>query len=285
MSHRARKRFGQNFLNDRGVIERIVDAVGEPDDTPLVEIGPGLAALTLPLLERHGCLNVIEVDRDLVAKLKSRNLPGLVVHEGDALEVDFVTLAQQLDTRAGSRVGSRADDRLDPAKLRLVGNLPYNIGTPLILKLVRQQAAVRSLHVMLQLEVIERLTATPGNKHWGRLSVMTNAVFDITRLFDVPPEAFDPAPKVQSAVARLVPRESVPTQAQLDVLEKVARLAFANRRKTLRNNFKGILAPEALEQAGVNPGDRAERLELNQLQALAELLPVSASDTMPGQGN
>jgi len=234
MSHRARKRFGQNFLNDRGVIERIVDAVGEPDDTPLVEIGPGLAALTLPLLERHGCLNVIEVDRDLVAKLKSRNLPGLVVHEGDALEVDFVTLAQQLDTRAGS---------------------------------------------------LERLTATPGNKHWGRLSVMTNAVFDITRLFDVPPEAFDPAPKVQSAVARLVPRESVPTQAQLDVLEKVARLAFANRRKTLRNNFKGILAPEALEQAGVNPGDRAERLELNQLQALAELLPVSASDTMPGQGN
>jgi len=108
MSHRARKRFGQNFLNDRGVIERIVDAVGEPDDTPLVEIGPGLAALTLPLLERHGCLNVIEVDRDLVAKLKSRNLPGLVVHEGDALEVDFVTLAQQLDTRAGSQVGSRA---------------------------------------------------------------------------------------------------------------------------------------------------------------------------------
>ncbi len=271
MSHRARKRFGQNFLKDRSIVERIVDAVGKPDDTPLLEIGPGLAALTLPLLQRHKHLHVIEVDRDLASRLEARKLDGLVVHEGDALDVDFAALARQLDTDG------------DPAQLRLVGNLPYNIGTPLILKLARQHTAVRNLHVMLQLEVVERLAATPGHKHWGRLSVMTNSVFHITPLFNVPAEAFDPQPKVQSAFARLVPRAVIPTADELDALEQVTRLAFANRRKTLRNNFKGVLSPETLIQAGVDPAERAERLELSQLRALAEVLPRSASATMADQ--
>lgn len=261
MSHRARKRFGQNFLHDASVVDSIVDAVGKVCDTPLVEIGPGLAALTLPLLRRHERLHVIEVDRDLVAQLKQRQLDGLVVHEGDALEVDFVALARKLNGEH------------KPAKLRVVGNLPYNIGTPLVLKLARQHAAVESLHVMLQREVVDRMVATPGSKLWGRLSVITHAVFNTQHLFDVPPEAFDPAPKIQSAVARLTPRALVPGTNELDALERVTRLAFANRRKTLRNNFKGVLPADVMSDAGVDPGLRAERLELAQFQALARLLP------------
>ncbi len=269
MNHRARKRFGQNFLQDRSVIDRIVDAVGPPDGHPVVEIGPGLAALTLPLLAVHSRLDVIELDRDLVARLRRRELDGLHVHEGDALDTDYSALAVTL---AGS--ATDASSHSDGAgRLRLVGNLPYNIGTPLLIKLARQHSAVSSLHVMLQREVVERMVASPGSKHWGRLSVILSSVFSVTQLFDVAPESFDPQPKVWSAVARLVPRPDIPDAATLDRLERVTRLAFANRRKTLRNNFKGVLEAETLHQAGVDPGLRAERLELSQFHALARLLP------------
>lgn len=260
MKHRARKRFGQNFLADKDVVERIVEAVGPVSSTPIVEIGPGLAALSLPLLARHERLTVIELDRDLVARLQSRQLKGLEVLQGDALNTDFLQLANQLAT-----------DR-NRARLRIVGNLPYNVGTPLILKLAREHSAVESIHVMLQREVIDRLVAQPGSKQWGRLAVMMNSVFSIRRLFDVPPSAFDPQPKVWSAVARLTPLPTIPPDESLQALESVARLAFANRRKTLRNNFKGALDDAVLERCGVDPGLRAERLELTQLHALAEHL-------------
>ena len=261
MSHRARKRFGQNFLKDKSVVERIVDAVGPADDTPVVEIGPGLAALTLPLLERHRQLHVIELDRDLVARLQERDLTGLSIEQADALTVDYSALARSLGQDT------------DKPRLRLVGNLPYNIGTPLLIKLARQHTAIQSLHVMLQREVIDRLAAVPGSKHWGRLSVMVNSVFTATRLFDVPPQCFDPEPKVQSAVARLLPVAHPPDDEELDALETATRMAFANRRKTLRNNFRGILDEAELESAGIDPGSRAETLELDQFKQLASHLP------------
>lgn len=267
MKHRARKRFGQNFLIDQSIIERIVDAVGPDDPTPLVEIGPGLAALTVPLIQRHKRLDVIELDRDLVRRLKERELPGLGIHEGDVLNTDFLALAQQLGAQNHT------------SRLRIVGNLPYNIGTPLMLKLAQQHQAVQSIHVMLQREVVDRLIAQPGSKQWGRLSVMMNSVFEIRHLFDVPPHAFDPPPKVWSAVARLAPLPAIPSQAQLARLEQVTKLAFANRRKTLRNNFKGVVSDATLEHVGIDPAQRAERLELAQLHALADQIAMP-----PGAG-
>ena len=229
-----------------------------------MEIGPGLGALTLPLLERAGALQVVEIDRDLAAGLRARALPGLRVHEADALEIPFEGLLE--DAPGAASAGA----------LRLVGNLPYNVGTPLLLRVAEHRALVRDVHVMLQKEVVERLGAAPGASARGRLSVVIQACFRVAPLFDVEPGAFRPAPKVRSAVVRLVPRDDAPASDALAGVSLAARLAFANRRKTLRNNFRGALDADALEALGVDPGARAETLELGAFLRLGAALAGGA---------
>lgn len=247
-SHRARKRFGQNFLTDHGIIGRIAQVVAPLETDHIVEIGPGQGALT-EMLAPSGCkLDVIELDRDLVAGLLAAFsiYPGFTLHSADALKFDFAKLGQ----------GDRS--------LRVVGNLPYNISTPLIFKLLENAAIIRDMHFMLQLEVVQRLAARPGSKHWGRLGIMTQYQCEVEHLFDVPPEAFSPAPKVQSAIVRLTPRAQNPWQpCDEKRLRQVVQACFAQRRKTLRNNLKGLIDSDALEQLGIDPGARAETLELN----------------------
>ena len=215
--HTARKRFGQHFLVDAGLIDEIVRAIAPRPGEPLVEIGPGLGALTQPLLERCGALTVIELDRDLAARWRQRQ--GVVVVEADVLKVDFVALA---DT-AG-------------APLRVVGNLPYNISTPILFHLLAVAPRVRDQHFMLQKEVVDRMAASPGNKDFGRLTVMLQWRYDIEWLFDVPPEAFDPPPRVVSAIVRMVPLATPPVLDEAR-LSKLVTVAFSQRRKLLRHTL------------------------------------------------
>ena len=227
-SHRPRKRFGQHFLHDPRVLARIVDAIAPQPGDVLVEIGPGEGALTRPLLERAQALHAIEVDRDLAARL--RELPGLTLHEGDALAFDFARL---------------------PAGMRLVGNLPYNISTPLLFQLARYADRVRDMHFMLQLEVVERMVAAPSTSDYGRLSVALQARFAMEKLFTVSRGAFRPPPKVESAVVRLTP-----LRAMLAIDEDLLRRAFSARRKQLRNALPGI----DLAAAGIDARLRPENL-------------------------
>lgn len=227
-SHRPRKRFGQHFLHDPRVLARLVDAIAPSATDYVVEIGPGEGALTLPLLQRTKKLDVIELDRDLAARL--REIPGVTVHEGDALEFDFAQF---------------------PAGMRLVGNLPYNISTPLLFHLARYADRVRDLHFMLQLEVVERMVAQPSTADYGRLSVALQARFQMEKLFNVSKGAFRPPPKVESAVVRMVPR-----QKPLQVDEDLLRRAFSARRKQLRNALPGV----DFAGAGIDPALRAENL-------------------------
>jgi 16S rRNA (adenine1518-N6/adenine1519-N6)-dimethyltransferase len=227
-SHRPRKRYGQHFLHDPRVLARIVEAIAPQPGEVLVEIGPGEGALTRPLLERAQSLHAIEVDRDLAARL--RGLPGLNLHEGDALEFDYSRL---------------------PAGMRLVGNLPYNISTPLLFQLARHAERIRDMHFMLQLEVVERMVAAPSTAEYGRLSVALQARFAMEKLFTVPKGAFRPPPKVESAVVRLTP-----LRAMLAIDEEVLRRAFSARRKQLRNALPGV----DLAAAGIDPRLRPENL-------------------------
>ena len=252
-THRARKRFGQNFLTDTSIIDRIVHAMRLKPDDSVVEVGPGLGALTLPLINALDELIVIEIDRDLIARLRDRQLAGLHVHEGDALAVDYTTLVSD-------------------KPLRLVGNLPYNIGTPLLLRWLDMHASIQDIHVMLQKEVVDRLHATPGNRAFGRLSVLLQSVFTIEPLFTVPPTAFAPAPKVKSAVVRLKPLPDPPSTAELAALQRATRLAFANKRKTLRNNLRAVLDTSDIQALNIDPGARAETLDLGDFQRLATRL-------------
>jgi 16S rRNA (adenine1518-N6/adenine1519-N6)-dimethyltransferase len=254
MTHQPRKRFGQNFLHDERVVARIVAAIAPAAGDRMVEIGPGLGALTRPLMARVARLDVVELDRDLAASLAERlGFPEhLVIHQADALAFDFAQLA--------------GDDRL-----RVVGNLPYNISTPLLFHLLDQADAIADMHFMLQNEVVDRLTASPGGRDWSRLGVMTAARADATRLFRVPAGAFRPAPKVESALVRLVPRRLADDErARLPTLERVVRQAFSQRRKTLRNTLRGLLDADALSAAGIDPGRRAETLSLAEFQRLAD---------------
>lgn len=254
--HRARKRFGQNFLHDPGVIQRIVAAIDPRPGQRLVEIGPGQGALTLPLLERAGSLDVIELDRDLIAPLQTlaAGRGELRVHNADALKFDFRSLAR------------------DGAPLRVVGNLPYNISTPLLFHLIAQADVIQDMHFMLQKEVVDRMAAAPGSGDYGRLSVMVQFYCEVTRLFTVGPGAFRPAPKVDSAVVRLIPRRSpVVDVHDPAVFAAVVNQAFSQRRKTLRNALKRMLSDEEIRAAGIDPGARPEELDLARFAALANL--------------
>ena len=257
--HTPRKRFGQHFLTDLSVIDGIVAAIDPRPGEALVEIGPGLGALTQPLLERCGALTVIELDRDLAARL--RRQAGLAVIEADVLDVDFSALAAE---------------RGQP--LRVVGNLPYNISTPILFHLLAHAGAVRDQHFMLQKEVVQRMAATPGHKDYGRLTVMLQWRYDIEAVLDVPPEAFDPPPRVDSAVVRMQPRPPAPGVDPAR-LGEIAQVAFSQRRKLLRHTLG-----RWLEERGY-AGDfslqrRAEEVPLAEYLALAAALgpagPASA---------
>lgn len=254
--HRARRRFGQHFLHDTAVIDRIVRAVAAKPGDAVVEIGPGPGALTGALLEAAGALDVIELDRDLAARLQARFDPDAVrVHQADALEFDFKALSRER------------------GPLRVVGNLPYNISTPILFHLVDAGGAVRDMHLMLQKEVVERMAAGPGGRDYGRLSVMVQFRCRVAILFSVGPGAFRPPPKVHSAVVRLTPRDAPPVRVADDRnLRRVVSLAFGMRRKTLRNSLKPILSAEEIEAAGVDPGARPEALDLAGFAALANRL-------------
>ena len=255
--HVARKRFGQNFLVDQQVIADIVNAVAPQRDACVVEIGPGLGALTNPLLQRLDRLHVVEIDRDIVARL-SRSYPPerLRIHAGDALEFDFASLCAE------------------PAqKMHIVGNLPYNISTPLLFHLADYAEQVVDMHFMLQKEVVERIVAAPGTADYGRLTVMLQYRFVADWLLDVPPESFDPQPKVDSAVVRLIPRPAEQLTARDP--ERFATLvaaAFAQRRKMLRNNLKGVCDEAFLVAQGIAPTARAEELAVADYVRLANAL-------------
>ena len=258
-AHRPRKRFGQNFLTDHSVIDSIANAIAATEKDHVVEIGPGQGALT-ETLAPSGCkLDVIELDRDLIAGLLAAFsiYPNFTLHSADALNFDFASLTP------------------NGAPLRVVGNLPYNISTPLIFKLLDNANIIRDMHFMLQLEVVQRLAARPGSKHWGRLGIMTQYQCEVGHLFDVPPEAFDPPPKVQSAIVRLRPWVENPwPQCDRARLRQVVQSCFAQRRKTLRNNLKGLIDSSALEQLGIDPGARAETLELSQFIDITNAIHV-----------
>ena len=251
--HIARKRFGQNFLVDRGIINAIVSAINPARGDTVAEIGPGLGAITVPLLERVEHLHVVEIDRDLIARLKKTHPANrLTVHEGDALAFDFATLGNDL---------------------RLVGNLPYNISTPLLFHLADYAANVRDMHFMLQKEVVERMVALPGESEFSRISVMLQYRFHLEWLIDVPPESFDPAPKVDSAVVRLIPKDPSELHARSHaVFFRVVQTAFAQRRKMLRNTLKGTLDDAGFAALGIDPTRRAEDIPVADYVRIANYL-------------
>lgn len=256
-AHRPRKRFGQNFLTDQSVITDTVHAIAPKANDLLVEIGPGQGALTLPLLQHLDHLHVVEIDRDLVAqlaKLPACEAGKLTIHEADALKFDFSSLIK------------------DSQQLRIVGNLPYNISSPLLFHLLPLGLKIRDMHFMLQREVVQRMAATPGSKAYGRLSVMVQVMCDVESLIDVPPSAFEPAPKVDSAIVRLNPRPLLEEPEVALQLDKVVKAAFAQRRKTLRNSLAKIMAATELANLGIDAGLRAEMLSVDEFLRIAKSL-------------
>ncbi len=251
--HTPRRRFGQNFLVDPHYVARIVEAVAPQAGDNLVEIGPGQGALTRSLVERAGHVTAVEIDRDLAARLASEfPRERLALHVGDALAFDFATLG--------------------PA-LRVVGNLPYNISSPLLFHLAQFATQLVDLHVMLQKEVVARMTAQPATADYGRLTVMLQAKFRVTRLFTVPPGAFRPAPSVDSAVAKLVPLGAAsPHIADEELFARVVAAAFGQRRKTLRNALSPLCDASELAAVGVDPGARGETLAVADFIRIADAL-------------
>jgi 16S rRNA (adenine1518-N6/adenine1519-N6)-dimethyltransferase len=255
MKHIPRKRFGQNFLTDDGVLHDIMRAIDPQAGDTMVEIGPGLAAMTRLLLQSLAHLHVVELDRDLVARLKKSFDPQrLTVHEGDALQFDFASIP----VAPGQ-------------KLRVVGNLPYNISSPLLFHLARIAPHVRDQHFMLQKEVVERMVAEPGSKAYGRLSVMLQWRYHMELLFIVPPTAFDPPPRVDSAIVRMIPL-AAPLACEQDKLEHVVTKAFSQRRKVIRNCVAGMFTENELIDAGIDPQLRPEAVPLELFVALANRL-------------
>jgi 16S rRNA (adenine1518-N6/adenine1519-N6)-dimethyltransferase len=266
MPHTPRKRFGQHFLHDPLVIARIVAAIQPRESDAIVEIGPGQGAITVPLLQAAGRLQVVELDRDLIDPLREqcRRAGELIIHNADALRFDFCSLTS------------------DAATLRVVGNLPYNISTPLLFHLLSQAHCISDMHFMLQKEVVDRLAATPGSRQYGRLSVMVQYRCRVSRLFTIGPGAFQPPPRVESAFVRLEPYRELPVAIHDEaVLKTLVRQAFAQRRKTLRNALRGILEEEAIRSLGIDPSVRAEMLGLSEFAALAN----HAASRLPGITN
>jgi 16S rRNA (adenine1518-N6/adenine1519-N6)-dimethyltransferase len=253
-AHRPRKRFGQHFLHDPGILRRIVAAIAPQPGQHIVEIGPGEGAMTLPLLREAGKLTAIELDRDLIEPLrkKSRDIGELAIVNADVLTVDFTALAQG-------------------ASLRLVGNLPYNISTPILFHCLDHAAAIADMHFMLQKEVVDRMAAAPGSKTYGRLSVMLQLRCMVEPLLKVPPGAFRPPPKVDSAVVRLtpLPASALPS-VDFATIGNIVRAAFGQRRKTLSNALSGVLDARAIAAAGIDPRARAEQLPPADFVALAQ---------------
>ncbi|HSM98302.1 MAG TPA: 16S rRNA (adenine(1518)-N(6)/adenine(1519)-N(6))-dimethyltransferase RsmA [Gallionella sp.] len=261
MVHKAKKRFGQNFLVDERIISDIISAIRpEPHDN-MVEIGPGLGALTRPLLKKLDHLHVVEIDRDIIARLESdypqeNPKSKLAIHAGDALEFDLATL---------------------PAPLRIVGNLPYNISSPLLFHFAAYADRITDMHFMLQSEVVERMVAEPSTPAYGRLSVMLQYRFRMDKLLDVPPESFRPAPKVDSAIVRMIPLPASEIGVRNEKLfAAVVRTAFGQRRKTLRNTLRSYLAEADFEKLGIDPRLRAENLAVADFIKVANYLDVRA---------
>ena len=255
MKHIPRKRFGQNFLTDDVVLHDIISSIAPAADDAMVEIGPGLAAMTARLLEQLRHLHVVELDRDLVERLKKRfSAERLTVHSADALKFDFASIPVP-----------------EGRKLRVVGNLPYNISSPLLFHLAEIAPQVQDQHFMLQKEVVERMVAEPGGKAYGRLSVMLQWRYHMELLFVVPPTAFDPPPQVDSAIVRMIPLAQ-PMACEQALLEQVVTKAFSQRRKVIRNCVAGLFTEDELRQAGVDPQARPEAVPVEQFVALAKLL-------------
>ena len=268
-AHVPRKRFGQHFLHDQGILRRIVEAIAPQPGDRLVEIGPGEGALTLPLLRAARHMTAIELDRDLIASLGERAaaVGDLTIIGADVLTVDFTALAGG-DARIGPSRPSMASGTL--ALLRIVGNLPYNISTPILFHCLEHAAAIRDMHFMLQKEVVERMAAPPGSKTYGRLSVMLQLRCTVEPLFKVPPGAFRPPPKVDSAIVRLtpLPAHALP-EADARLIDRVVRAAFGQRRKTLGNALREVATIAQIEAAGIDPRVRAEQLAPAAFVALA----------------
>ena len=243
--HKARKRFGQNFLIDERIIERIIAAIAAKKEDTVLEIGPGQGALTLPLLEQLNQLHVIEIDRDLIARLQDMNNDKLIIHQSDALKFDLTTL---------------------PENLRVVGNLPYNISSPILFYLLDNRTRVKDMTFMLQKEVVERMVAKHGSKTYGRLSVMMQAFFELELLFIVPPESFDPPPKVESAIVYLKPLQQT-IISNITTFEMIVKKAFSQRRKTLRNCLKSLINQT---QTSIDVTLRAEMLSVDDFIQLTQ---------------
>ncbi len=256
--HRARKRFGQNFLEDEHIIDQILQVIAPNPDDHMLEIGPGMGAITGRLLEQVNHLNVIELDRDLIPYLiaKFEHTGKLTIHQADALKFDL--------------------HELQKTGLRIVGNLPYNISTPLIFRLLEFAPIIRDMHFMLQKEVVNRLSAGVGDKAYGRLGIMVQYYCEVTPLLEVPPEAFNPPPKVDSGIVRLKPYEQLPYRANdMALLRSIVTQAFNQRRKTLRNSLSDYASTEQLEQAGIDPSLRPEKVSLEDFVRLTNQLVIS----------
>ncbi|MEM6512085.1 MAG: 16S rRNA (adenine(1518)-N(6)/adenine(1519)-N(6))-dimethyltransferase RsmA [Pseudomonadota bacterium] len=250
--HRPRKRFGQHFLVDPGVIHAIVDAIRPGAGDTLIEIGPGPGAITEPLARRAGALHLVELDRDLAAALRGAfaDADSVHVHEADALNFDIAVAP----------------------RVRVVGNLPYNISTPLLFHLLEQREHIIDMHFMLQKEVVDRMAATPGSKTYGRLSVMLGCHLLVEPLFDVAPECFDPPPEVMSSVVRLIPRPEALSIVDPAHLSRLVAAAFAQRRKTIRNALSELAGSDELANAGIDPSVRAEQISVESFIALSNKL-------------
>tara|TARA_B100000676_G_scaffold313386_1_gene394122 strand:+ start:12623 stop:13387 length:765 start_codon:yes stop_codon:yes gene_type:complete len=253
MRHIPRKRFGQNFLVDSQVVHNILQAILPLKNDTLVEIGPGLGALTKSLLYSLNHLHVIEIDRDIIKRLKQEHsVKKLTVHSFDALKFDFFTLG---------------------SNLRVVGNLPYNISTPILFHLIKFSKSICDMHFMLQKEVVERMVAMPSTSSYGRLSVMLQCHFEMEQLFVVQPESFFPVPKIQSAIVRMIPLNQKMIDEDREVIfSAIVAAAFSQRRKTISNTLHGYLTPEDFTTLGINPGLRAENLSVSQFVAIAKFL-------------
>lgn len=265
--HQARKRFGQNFLHDQAVIQRIIDTIGPQADQHLVEIGPGQGALTEPLLQSGARLDCIELDRDLASHLTQyyKNHEQVTIHQQDILKFDLSTLITDAYTTAPS--------------LRIIGNLPYNISTPVMFHLLKNHQHIIDMTFMLQQEVVQRLAAQPGEKSYGRLGLMAQYFCRVEHQFNVPSAAFTPKPKVSSAIVRLIPHQEFPLTARnVTDLQTVIRTAFNQRRKTLKNSLKAIISEENLQNLDIDFSQRPENLKLQDYVVLSDALSEQVAD-------